>query len=297
MSRGAQSQPAIPQFALYGENTPSHELEFVHIEDIHERSARNGWLIKPHRHTQLFQVLVMWSGAVKIRIDGDSHDSAGAVAVILPVGVVHGFEFSPDTQGSVLSLAVNQQALDPGNQLQRLLNDSLSRPAVLALKGRDNVVEPLRRQLDQLAQELQRPQPEQRTALFALALLVLISVSRLAALQQQDEQVRRPGVLLTDRFRALVEEHFKEHWSVARFAETLYVSLSTLNRACSEVLGQSAKQLLTDRLHVEAKRRLTYTGETLDQIAWDLGYKDAAYFSRVFKQQEGCSPKAFRRGR
>jgi len=294
MARKSSEISRIPQFALYGEQTPSDQLEFVHIEDIVDRSARNGWLIRPHRHTHLFQILCMHSGAMHMRLDGTNHTLTGGWLVALPAGVVHGFEFRPDTEGVVVSVAMNLQGLDAENQLINLLGGVLATPQLLQLKKRDDGHRQLLQALAMLKQELAGQQQEQSLALFALVRLVLVCLRRLV---QHEQQVKSPpgaGVQLADRFRHLLETHYKAHWPVGAYAKALHVSVSTLNRACSEALGQPAKRLLQARLHVEARRRLVYTQETLDQIAWDLGYKDAAYFSRVFKAQQQQTPKAFR---
>lgn len=288
-------QTSIPQFALYGENTPSDELEFVHIEDIFDRSSRNGWVIKPHRHTHLFQILCMSQGSMKMQLDQHSHTLTGSWVVVSPVGVVHGFEFHPDTNGVVLSLAVNMQGLDAGNEIARLLDGALAQPQVLRLRKQTAEAKQLLQSLQMLKQELASKQDEQTLALFSLAKLVLVSVRRLILQEKRHESPTPPGVQLVDKFRSLLEAHYKEHWQTTDYADALHVSVSTLNRACTETLGDSAKKQVQTRLHVEAMRRLTYTRETLDQIAWNLGYKDAAYFSRVFKAQEGLSPKEYRR--
>jgi len=294
MTKKSPRHSTIPQFALYGEQTPSHQLEFVHIEDIVDRSSRNGWLIKPHRHTHLFQILCMHSGAMRMRLDASDHSLTGGWLVALPAGVVHGFEFQPDTQGVVVSVAVNLQGLDVENQVAHLLAGVLATPRLLQLKKRNGDHRQLLQALAMLKQELSSRQPEQSLALFALVKLVLVCLRRLVQQEQHLLQPPQPAIQLTDRFRQLLETHYKAHWPVADYAAALHVSVSTLNRACSDALGQPAKKLLQARLHVEARRRLTYTLETLDQIAWDLGYKDAAYFSRVFKTREKLTPKTFR---
>jgi AraC family transcriptional activator of pobA len=288
-------QTAIPQFALYGENTPSDAVEFVHIEDIYDRSSRNGWVIKPHRHSHLFQVLCMTQGAMKLQLEQDTQSLSGSCVVVSPVGVVHGFEFHPDTNGVVLSIAVNFPGVDKENEIAHLLEGALSIPHVLRLRKRTAEAKQLLQSLQMLKLELANKQEEQAAALMALARLVLISVRRLVMQERRQESPSPPGVQLTDKFRNLLEAHYKEHWQTTDYADALHVSVSTLNRACSDTLGESAKKQVQMRLHVEARRRLTYTRETLDQIAWNLGYKDAAYFSRVFKAQEGLSPKEYRR--
>ena len=99
---------------------------------------------------------------------------------------------------------------------------------------------------------------------------------------------------LVMRFKALLDQHYREHWTVKNYAEALYVSTSTLSRSCKEYTGSAAKMLILDRVLLEVKRRLIYTHEPLDQMAYTLGFKDPAYFSRFFKKQEGVTLSHYR---
>lgn len=287
--------PAIPQFALYGETALTHKPEFAHIECIYERSERNGWLITPHRHSHLFQILFMYSGAADVRLDTASSQHKGCWLVTMPPGVVHGFKFQPGTEGVVLSLAIGMLGLDADNQVGKLLDGLLTQPHVVKYRKNSPEYRELFQYLRLIRQELDLPRDDQQIALFALVKMVLLSLRRRLQREHQDTVLQSGGVQLVNRFRALLESHYKQHWKIGDYAAELHVSVSTLNRACNEVLACTAKKLIQERLHMEAKRRLMYTRETLDQISYDLGFKDAPYFSRVFKQIEGASPKYFRR--
>ncbi len=290
-----QSAQAIPQFALYGETALTHKPEFAHIECISERSERNGWLIKPHRHSHLFQVLFMFSGAADVQLDTASSHHKGCWLVTMPPGVVHGFRFQPGTQGVVLSLAIGMLGLDAENEVGKLLNSLLTQPHVVKYSKQSPEYRELFQYLALIRQELDLPRDDQQLALFSLVKMVLLSLRRRLQREQLETVTQAGGAQLVNRFRGLLERHYKQHWKIAGYARELHVSVSTLNRACNEVLACTAKKLIQERLHVEAKRRLMYTRETLDQISYDLGFKDAPYFSRVFKQIEGASPKYFRR--
>lgn len=293
MSRHATAN--IPHFALYGESVFTHKPEFVHIERIRERSERNGWLIKPHRHSHLFQLLFIHSGSAEVQLDSlhERHKGCGLISV--PAGTVHGFNFEPGTDGVVLSVAIDMPGLNTDGQLGILLEATLSQPAIIRLSRRTAQYRELLGYIEGVDRELAVPQQDQQVALYSLVKLILVLLRRQLQQERSQEQLQAGNLQLVNRFRILVEQNYKQHWQIGRYADALHVSISTLNRACQEVLGCATKKLIQQRLHVEAQRRLIYTQETLDQISWDLGYKDAPYFSRVFKQLEGKSPKAFRR--
>jgi AraC-like DNA-binding protein len=67
-----------------------------------------------------------------------------------------------------------------------------------------------------------------------------------------------------------------------------------LARTLSGLTGRSTKELVTERVMVEAARQLRYTDLTVGEIAFRVGFTDPLYFSRAFKRQTGASPQAYR---
>jgi AraC family 4-hydroxyphenylacetate 3-monooxygenase operon regulatory protein len=52
--------------------------------------------------------------------------------------------------------------------------------------------------------------------------------------------------------------------------------------------------LIFDRQLREAKRLLLFSDSAVSEIAYQLGFKDPAYFARFFNRLVGCSPSAYR---
>ena len=59
--------------------------------------------------------------------------------------------------------------------------------------------------------------------------------------------------------------------------------------------GGSALDLVHERVLLEARRLLAYTEMPVARIAGELGFEDAAYFSRLFARKVGLAPAAYRR--
>lgn len=294
MLKDFSSNFSIPQFALYGEQALNQDPEFVHIEEISDRSSKNGWIIKPHRHTHLFQILYMFDGELELKLDDSSSSHKGSCAISIPAGVVHGFKFHPDTKGVVLSLSANLFNLEIGNNSDSLLGDIMSQTNIVTFQKNSPLHQHMVQYLNLIKHEIALVTQEQHIILYSLVRIVLMTLRR----QLQQDQIKntpfQAEIHLSGKFRALLEEHYKEHWKIHDYAQALHISVSTLNRLCHETLGTTAKNLIQERLLIEAKRRLIYTRQTLAEIAYTLGFKDPAYFSRVFKQLAGESPKSFR---
>jgi len=97
----------IPQFALYGENTPIDNAEFVHIELIETRSRLHDWHIGPHTHRGLFQVLFLMAGHVSAQVENMLWECDGPTVITIHPSVVHAFDFSEEAQGYVLTMDQN----------------------------------------------------------------------------------------------------------------------------------------------------------------------------------------------
>lgn len=296
MVRVHRQGDAIPRYALYGEQGGMPHAGFVHIEDIAARSGPAGWHIKPHRHAGMFQVLCISEGGAEVTVDAQAYSLEGSWALTLPSACVHGFRFRPGTRGQVLTCA--DAVLDSlGPNLLPVAAARLAHTPEL-IDCRSEAL--LFRQLEQYLQLLQWELGNHRASNVAMVQLLVVAV--LVTLQRQHAQGSDAGrgetgssqQALVKAFRVLLDAHYSSAWSVEQYAAALHVSTSTLNRACRTVLDASAKQLLQQRLLHEAKRRLVYTGEPLEGIAWSLGFRDPAYFSRVFRRLTGDSPSVFR---
>lgn len=89
------------------------------------------------------------------------------------------------------------------------------------------------------------------------------------------------------------------HFSIASPVEEMVrrsgLAERTFKRRFTEATGFPPIQYV-QRLRIEdAKRRLERTETSADDISWQVGYEDAAFFRRLFKRTTGMSPGAYRR--
>lgn len=59
-------------------------------------------------------------------------------------------------------------------------------------------------------------------------------------------------------------------------------------------VGLSVKNLMSSKRHQESLKEIAFTDKTIQEISYELGFKDDAYFNRVFKKSTGQTPKQFR---
>jgi len=274
----------IPVYGLYGDDTRLWQEDFFHCETIAVRSRRNDWEISPHVHLGLAQMLFMASGQVALRLGEDEHSLAGPLLVCAPRGVVHGFRFSPDVVGFVVTLS--QDFID-GLGRHDALRRQLLVPACHVPS--DALVERLLAIGWQLVgAERGRFDPNIHRLHRALA------EAWLRTAIQPGLDPGAPGETIARRFQALVEAHYREHRPLAYYADRLNCTVRTLSRQTEDAFGMTPLQFVNRRLLFEARRLLRFTNASCGEVAAELGFEDPSYFSRFFRRLTGHGPSAER---
>lgn len=93
----------------------------------------------------------------------------------------------------------------------------------------------------------------------------------------------------------LIDAHYMQQSSAAFYAKKIDVSISTFNRLCKKYFKNSFVTLLNLKRIANAKNKLFLTNISIKDIAYQVGYNDPLYFSRVFKKHTNISPKEFRK--
>lgn len=286
---------SIPTYRLYGEVNAWPTPELLHHESIAERSVVHNWEIRPHRHPDLLQILYIRRGRARIFLDGGEESAAPPCMVLVPPMCVHGFTFSEDIDGHVLSMP--DFALDRFFNTTVDLGHRLNRPRVLNSLPEEHAGH-LNMIFHQLADDYASDRPARLLALEALVGLVLVRAIRLADGDTPDKgNINDRSTRHLRYFMELIARHYRRGWTIEDYACELGITSTQLNHICRRRTGHSALQLVHDRLLLEAKRSLIYTAMTISEIAYSLGFTDPAYFSRFFTKRAGCSPSLFRKHR
>ncbi|MBN9297528.1 MAG: helix-turn-helix transcriptional regulator [Filimonas sp.] len=90
-------------------------------------------------------------------------------------------------------------------------------------------------------------------------------------------------------FKIAVETHLTEQLSINMIADNLAVTTNHLYNIVKEFSGVSPKEFITNRLMLEAQRKLHYSKSSVKELAYELGFSDPDYFSRLFKKTTGKS--------
>lgn len=284
------SQTAIPDFFVYGEPVRALDVGFLHVETVMARNALHNGRVTAHKHSQMGQVTFWTGGGGTYRIEDAAWSFSAPTVSFVPSGVVHGFTVAPETDAIVVSVADDALAALAG---QTLL--PLDAPVFVTGRGDAALWSRLERAVEAIRSEYADDLPGRDKVLPPL---IAVALSGIARLEADARPVSLPApVALAARLRRLVDRHFRQDWPVERYVAELGTTRHLLDKAAREVLGAGVRQAIGDRRLTEAKRLLLFTVRPVEDIAYECGFKDPAYFSRSFRAGTGQPPSEWRRQR
>lgn len=124
---------------------------------------------------------------------------------------------------------------------------------------------------------------------------LLISSTRILEQNLPGDVLPKPQLDTIRNYNILVEKHFKEYHQVKDYATLLHKSPKTLSNLFSKHIEKSPLSIINERIILEAKRLILYSDKSNEEIAQELGYKDAGHFSKFFKKHVGNSPTNFKK--
>lgn len=257
------------------------------VQYIRSPLTRVGYQLVATSH----HLLLMFSGKARIR-----HNSAGSVSDIEGPRLVWHVDGGDELvaaagaraslvaiPGPALARAIPATPL--GEQMRSTLAQNLSFP--LDIPTRISTL------IEGLDEERHDGAAGASLAATHLLSLILIQLWRLARADLIAHGRAPQG--LAERFVLLASLHFREHWTVGRYARMLDISRDRLGSAVRQATGLSPQAYLHRELIREASELLANTGMPVGQVAFRLGFTDPAYFTRFFSRQAGATPASFRK--
>ncbi len=103
------------------------------------------------------------------------------------------------------------------------------------------------------------------------------------------------------RFENVINQYFSSMQmlesglpTVNYLADQLFISPNYLGDLLKKETGKSAQEHIQLKLTEIAKEKILEPGKSINEIAYELGFKHPQHFSRMFKKNTGLSPNAYR---
>ncbi|WUJ71888.1 helix-turn-helix domain-containing protein [Kribbella soli] len=127
------------------------------------------------------------------------------------------------------------------------------------------------------------------------ARIALVDDARTSQAPYVDQSVLpAAGSTFADDVKRWLDQHLDAAYDLERLASELHVSSRTLLRRFGEATGGTPLEYLQAARVRRAGRLLETTGRTVARIAGEVGYRDPASFSRLFRRLTGKAPGEYR---
>jgi AraC family transcriptional regulator, transcriptional activator of pobA len=262
------------------------EADALAVVELELASIDAGEVREPHRHAY-HELIWVREGSGRHLIDGEPLEFGPRTLTLIAKGQVHQFQRADGVSGVVVRfgdewLAGSRRWLFAGQTCT-----PLSVPEEDA--SRFNAL------LDLLRAELERPAgPESAELRSHLLSAAILWAQRWREVQLEEGGASRSELQLDQQFLELLERDFRVSHEAGHYAAELGVTTGTLSRLLTKLTGRTTKQLILDRVILEAVRLLRFSDLSIKEIAARLGFSDQFAFSKAFKRQRGEAPLEFR---
>ncbi|MEQ4659699.1 4-hydroxyphenylacetate catabolism regulatory protein HpaA [Providencia manganoxydans] len=266
----------------------------VHYQTFGNMAAFFGRDMQAHRHDGFFQLHYLETGHITLQLDEQRYSVQAPLFILTPPSIPHAFFTQEDTDGHVLTVRQDLiipllESLYPANP------DLVAIPAIcLSVADKPDDLETFNYYWSLMARESSNSYAGRDQVLSSLAQALFTFLLRSIPLDDHPVSGVRGEHQLFQRFNQLIDAHYHEHLSIPEYADKLGVTESRLKDMCRRFANRPPKRLIFDRLLREAKRMLLFCDSPVSEIAYQLGFKDPAYFARFFNRLVGDSPSQWR---
>jgi AraC family transcriptional activator of pobA len=263
------------------------EPDTLEVIELHLPAISDGEVRPPHRHAY-HELIWVREGSGRHLIDGEPVEFSPHTLTLIAKGQVHQFQRAEDVTAVVARfeddwLAVSRRWLFAGQ-------------ACTALRVPEAEAAPFDALLEALRVEVERPAgPESAELRRHLLSAALLWAQRWREGQLEEGGASGADVQVYQQFQELLERDLAVSHEAGHYAAELGVTTGTLSRVLTKLTGQTTKQLILDRVILEAVRLLRFSDLSIKEIAARLGFGDQFAFSKAFKRQRGVAPLDFRR--
>ena len=107
--------------------------------------------------------------------------------------------------------------------------------------------------------------------------------------------IENKSEVLSLQIKNYIETHLNEKLDIKKLCDTFFISKTKLYHLSANTFGMGISDYIRNLRFEKAKAELLrFPEKSISEIAFSTGFEDANYFSRIFKANEGITPKQFR---
>lgn len=269
-----------------------HEFEIVDLALLYTEFADE--MTTPHR-TEFYQIIWFESGDHKHMVDFDWLPIEPNTMLFVNKNSVQQFDPNGRFEGKAMLFTDGffcKTETDTKFLKSTILFNDLLAISLINVQATKALYANL---LKHAAAELNRPKDNYQSDILLNHLRNLLLHAERERRQQGFTELKRDAdldhVLL---FKAHLDKHYIQHKQVSFYCDTLHITPKKLNQATTKVFGKTPKEVIDERVLLEAKRLLAHTNDSVKELGFSLGFDEPTNFIKYFRKHTHKTPADFR---
>ena len=240
------------------------------------------FLSRPHGRLD-YQIIYIQNGRAQFDIGGKKREITSGQVVVIPPKVPHSYRLIRERE------AIDYWLHCTGYGMQMWVSKLNQHDFPCIVIGQSRKTTDLYRSI---MMELQRKEPEYVGVASGLVTQLLYYILR-KQIRLEDEADQQRDIRI-DQCVTLMHEQYAQDWTVDRLAAIVHLSPSRFIHLFTQIHHMSPCRFLNRVRISKAKEFLDNDHLTVSEVSRMVGFPNPQYFSRLFHQEVGMSPSAYR---
>lgn len=270
-----------------------HECEVIDLE--HFCASNRKIILKPHR-TNFNQLFYFHKAKGIHTVDFEDITLADNSLLFAPKDTVHRFDDKAEVNGVLLLFTDSFFCSNSQDSIllrNCVLHSNITQSTLIHIPEQNTVFDNI---FGQIYREFDNEKDSVQADILRnyIRLLLLYFIREQISLPIFRNQSDNQDLELVRAFEYMLEQHYNSSPQVAYYCQSLNVTEKRLQTATRNILDRSPKEIIKDRIVLEAKRLLVYSSDSVKEISFRLGFDEPTNFTKFFKKSTGKSPMDFR---
>lgn len=277
-----------------GFDNPRLKTVGIDVVSLHELRERAAATLKAPQRVEFYFLMLIQEGRCRHTIDFVDYTLSPGTVVFLRPGQVQQWHMNNDMQGLVVLMA--DEAMSPPigraeNGIRLISMDQWPSATEISMGLFLSAYSDALRLRNEV---LNFGGSEREAAIICYTTITLLLRLAFELRVGEIQGKRKRETEIYQMFSKELEQSFARHLTVADYSKKLGYSQSTLQRACHAAVQLGVKNVIDNRLVLEAKRLLVHTDGTTAHIGYQLGFNEPSNFVKFFRRLTGATPQSYR---
>lgn len=258
--------------------------ELVIIDSVGENNFSGMIDYHYHEQTELYFLL---SGDCKYFIGNKIYSVSSKQLVVIPAFMIHKTTYSSKKRSRIL-LSLKKDFLD----FEPLID--LTKPQIFRFDEKYN--NEILNIISKIEMEIEKKDSLSKKMCKCLCYELFAVIARNAIKVTKEENTKSEDVSMTvEKITAYISEHYMENITLTGVSKEVGLSSAYLSKLFKKVTGLGFKEYLITIRILNAKKLLKETSLPVSTIAFDCGFNDSNYFSKMFHMYSHNTPLGYRK--